>query len=152
MSCRHAHRSTVVPAPQSAGSPAARLSEVTVRHRVLGALVVALAAAAAAVVILALGHRGDPDVSVGFIVLSTVAGLAFAAVGALLVAERPGNALGPILLTAGAALVVEFVLREFAVASDGTTLTSPETRRRMPVMPSPGWKSTSACVLSVVGG
>jgi signal transduction histidine kinase len=97
---------------------------VTVRHRVLGALVAALAAAAAAVVILALGHRGDPDVSVGFIVLSTVAGLAFAAVGALLVAERPGNALGPILLTAGAALVVEFVLREFAVASDGTTLTS----------------------------
>ena len=89
-----AHRSTVVPAPQSAGSRAARLSEVTVRHRVLGALVAALAAAAAAVVILALGHRGDPHVSVGFIVLSTVAGLAFAAVGALLVAERPGNAAG----------------------------------------------------------
>ncbi len=39
-------------------------------------------------------------------------------------------------------------LAEPVASSPGT---SPETCRRIPVMPSPGWKSTSALVLSVVG-
>ena len=51
------------------------------------------------------GHGCARDRRWGSSCSSLSAGLAFAVVGALLVAQRPGNPLGPVLLTAGAALV-----------------------------------------------
>jgi signal transduction histidine kinase len=63
----------------------------------------------------AAGHRAEAAaVNVPFVAVSLLAGAAFAAAGALLLAARPRNALGPVLYVAGASLVVEYALREYA--------------------------------------
>jgi signal transduction histidine kinase len=59
-------------------------------------------------------HRTDPDVAVAFGLVSLWLGVAFGAVGALLLGLRPGNLLGPLLFVSGASLVAEFGLRAYA--------------------------------------
>ena len=76
-----------------------------------GAVVSAVSLGAVAAV---LGHRADAAVNVPFVLASLLAGLAFAAAGALLLGRRPCNALGPVLFLAGASLVLDFALREYA--------------------------------------
>ncbi|MEV4512540.1 histidine kinase [Dactylosporangium sp. NPDC049525] len=80
---------------------------------VAGYTLLALIGLTAAVSLLDHGAAGT-EVKVAFWLQSVLAGLAFAFVGALLVALRPGNLLGPVLLTGGGALVLEFSLREYA--------------------------------------
>ena len=70
-------------------------------------------AVALAVAVAVLEHRTDPRVHVSFALVSLLTGAVFAGVGALLMGVRPGNALGPVLSVAAAAVVVEFALREY---------------------------------------
>jgi len=104
---------------------------VSLRHRVLAAAVLALTAVAVVLVVAAIGHRSDPRVSVGFVIVSVVAGLAFGAVGLVLVSERPGNVLGPILAVAGVALLAEFVGREMAFSAIEAPGTAPMWARTL---------------------
>ncbi|MGK5684044.1 sensor histidine kinase [Actinoplanes sp. URMC 104] len=63
------------------------------------------------------------DIRIGahlFVLTSLATGLSFGLTGALLTALRPANILGPLLLTAGGAVTLEFGLRAYAV--DGPTL------------------------------
>lgn len=60
------------------------------------------------------GHRDDPDVDVVFILVSLWLGISLTAVGSLLLALRPRNLLGPVLAVGGAALTLEYGLREYA--------------------------------------
>jgi signal transduction histidine kinase len=85
------------------------------RRRVVvaGYTLLALVGLTAAASLLDHGTAGT-GVRVAFWLQSVLAGLAFAFVGALLVALRPGNLLGPVLLAGGGALVLEFSLREYA--------------------------------------
>ncbi|MDG6106093.1 two-component sensor histidine kinase [Dactylosporangium aurantiacum] len=83
------------------------------RAVVTGYTLLALVGLTAVVSLLDHGAAGR-GVGVGFWLQSVLAGLAFAFVGALLVALRPGNLLGPVLLTGGGALVLEFSAREYA--------------------------------------
>lgn len=55
-----------------------------------------------------------PEVSVAFLLLTLWLGLALAAVGALLLALRRGELLGPVLWVAGVSLTLEYVLRVYA--------------------------------------
>jgi hypothetical protein len=61
-----------------------------------------------------LTHGLDAPVDVSFVLVTLVIGAALGAVGALLVAERGSNPLGPLLLVSGSALVLEMALRELA--------------------------------------
>ena len=77
-------------------------------------------------------------------------------VGLMLPSRRGPHSTVSVIGTAASALdtghatfAVSAASRNPSASSPGT---SPETHRRMPVIPSPGWKSTSVRVLSVVGG
>ena len=59
-------------------------------------------------------HRDNPDVAVPFGLLSVWLGVAFGALGALLLGLRRGNLLGPALFVSGASLVAEYGLRTYA--------------------------------------
>ena len=77
------------------------------------------AAAALATVALVAGistltHGFDGPVDVPFVLVTLVIGAALGSVGALLVAERGSNPLGPLLLVSGSALVLQMGLRELA--------------------------------------
>jgi signal transduction histidine kinase len=61
-----------------------------------------------------LTHGFDGPVDVPFVLVTLTIGAALGAVGALLVAERESNPLGPLLVVSGAALVLQMGLRELA--------------------------------------
>ena len=71
----------------------------------------ALAAGCLAGAVAVVRQAGDPSVDVAFGLLSLWLAVALGGVGALLVALRPGNLLGPVLAVAGASLGVEFSVR-----------------------------------------
>jgi signal transduction histidine kinase len=90
------------------------MPSVTPRHRLLAAAIAVLTTAAAVLAVSVLSHREDPQLALGFILVSIVAGLAFGVVGLVLMSEQPRNPLGPLLGVAGVALLLEFVGREIA--------------------------------------
>jgi signal transduction histidine kinase len=97
------------------------------RRRVVpaaAALLAALAVTAGAAVI------GSAPPSLVFVLTSLGVGLMFGLTGLLLVALRPGNALGPLLTVAGTALTLEYALREYAY-------------RGLPGAPVAGWAGMS---------
>ncbi len=61
-----------------------------------------------------IAHRDDPGVAVTFGLLSVWLGVAFGALGALLLGLSRGNLLGPVLFVSGASLVAEYGLRTYA--------------------------------------
>lgn len=80
--------------------------------------VIAALAAGTATALLAVEPAPQQVVSTGFLLVTLWLGLAFTAVGGLLVALRPGNLLGPVLTVAGSALVVEHALRSYALLGE----------------------------------
>jgi signal transduction histidine kinase len=75
----------------------------------LAALLLATVAVAAGI---AVADSRPP--SLAFVLTSLGTGLMFGLAGILLIALRPGNGLGPLLATAGSAVVLEYTLREYA--------------------------------------
>src|SRR5829696_1448264 len=107
------------------------MPRVTLRHRLLAAAIAVLTTSAAVVTAAVLSHREDPELGVGFILVSVVAALAFGVVGLVLVSERPSNPLGPLLGVAGVALLLEFVSRELAHPSLAATGAGPVGARAL---------------------
>jgi signal transduction histidine kinase len=93
---------------------AGRLRDVTPRSRAAAGGAAVLATIAVGTAVAASGVAGAPGPSLAFVLVSLFTGLMFGLAGALLIALRPGNALGPLLAVAGTALTLEFALREYA--------------------------------------
>ena len=84
------------------------------RLAAVGALLTLVVAVVTAIAVA--GHQGDPRVEVPFVLVSVLGGAGLALTGMLLVGLRPGHRLGPVLAITGTALVLEFTLREIALA------------------------------------
>lgn len=89
--------------------------KIRVRVAIGGGAVLAVVAVVAAVS--ALGAAGPRSPGLLFVLTSLFTGLMFGLTGALLIALRPGNAIGLLLAVAGSALTFEFALRELAFRS-----------------------------------
>jgi signal transduction histidine kinase len=96
---------------------------VRVRFALAGWVALTLLCAAGAVAVA--GRGGEVDAA--FALLSLWLAVALGGVGALLLALRPGNLLGPVLAVAGTALGVEYAVRALVHAGDGATTAAERT-------------------------
>lgn len=106
----------MVPAPLSAVGSDFHNAGMLTRTRVATAGALVLLALAVMTAISVVGHQGDQRVEVWFVLFSILGGTGFALTGLMLLGLRPGHGLGPVLTVTGTALVLEFTLREAALA------------------------------------